>query len=364
MKHQHLIPCIAFPAIFAVSAMAQDPVLATPGTATLSTQTTATGSTTVFTLTGDTVFDWAHLNLAQGSELVFNFLAGESVINVLGGNGVHRINGNVTSNGIVAFFAPGGDLEVNGRITARGVVLGTTNVDPADFFDGNGYSLSNASGLNFLTVNGDVTALGGDVVLAGPQVVVGQSAKIRATGRAGIAGSSEIAVSAGSGGLLRENGGSGFVLNLGEARAARIDVVAGNEVNNQGVLNAGNGRVFLEVGSGGVITNETNGIIIGNLAFQGLFREKGAILTPNEGDALPVVSEGTLTMPALRRPDGTQVSASQTVRTNSAVSASGDGGRDSRNVGRPSTAESSRRSLMQRTSFFGMRGGDAKAEKR
>jgi hypothetical protein len=348
---------------------AQEPVLSTPGTATWTTEATATGTRTVFNLTNNTVLNWQRLNLKNGSEMVFNFTGGKTVVNFLGGTKTHRIDGSVASNGIVAFFSPSADLQVNGSIIAKGVTLATLNADAADVSDGDGFQMSGKGGFTYLTVNGRVEATDGDVVLGGERVIVGSSAKIQASRDVLIGGGREISVAASGDRKLKEQSGTGYVLHLGETRASRIEMVAGAEIRNQGTIDAQNGRIFLEVGEGGLITNESSGVLVGNAAFEGDYDPNGPILVPDEGDAAPAVNEGTLTIPKLSRPDGTKVNAEpQTIKYTVPMSATGDARRDSPHSKRVDAQQMAQneatRSMLQRSSFFGMRGGKTTVAKR
>jgi len=317
-----------------VSALhAKDPVLTTPGTASWTTETTATGTRTVFTLTKNTVFNWEELNLKSGSEMVFNFTGGKTVVNFLGGTGTHLIDGAVTSNGIVAFFSPTADLEVNGSIIAKGVTLATLNADADEFSGGNGYKMKGPSGDKYLTVNGRVEATDGNVVLGGERVEIGYTARIQASQDVLIGGGREVSVAGSGERRLKEESGFGFVLHLGETRASRIEVAAGREIRNQGKLDAGKAKIFLEVGEEGMITNESAGVIVGDAVFTGKYESPGKILFHDEPDLAPAVGESTLTFPKLSRPDGASVSsAPQTVSYSAPVSASGDAGRDTGNA--------------------------------
>jgi len=343
----------------AASLPAQDPVLSTPGSATWETIDTDSGSRTTFTIFDDTVFDWGQLNLGEGSEFVFDFIGGESVVNRLGGTGTHFIAGDVVSNGVVGFFAPESNLIVTGDITASGVTLATLGVDPADFSDGGGYRLSGPAGYNMLYIAGRVQATEGDVVLAGRTVNIAGTAQIEAAGAVMIAGGSEVNVAATGARRLTEESGAGFVLHLGETRASRIEVAAGSEIINRGSLGEGKVRVFLEVGEGGSISNEGSGLIVDDAVFDGDFDSDGITIRPHEGDSASVVSEASLKIPVLKRPDGSSVSGSRTVTYSAPMSASGDGSRD---AAKPKAKTVARRAasspLMRKASFFGMRGGD------
>jgi hypothetical protein len=348
---------------------AQEPVLSTPGTATWTTETTATGTRTVFNLTNNTVFDWQRLNLKNGSEMVFNFTGGKTVVNFLGGTRTHRIDGSVTSNGIVAFFSPSADLQVNGSIIAKGVTLATLNADAADVSDGDGFKMSGKGGFNYLTVNGRVEATDGDVVLGGERVIVGSGAKLQASRDVLIGGGREISVAASGDRRLKEESGVGFVLHLGETRASRIEMVAGSETRNQGTINGEGSQIFLKVDDDGSITNESSGILVANADIEGDYNPVGSALLRNEGDGAPAINEGTLTLPKLTRPDGTKVySETQTIKYTVPMSATGDARRDSNHSKRVNTQQMAQndatRSLLQRSSFFGMRGGKTTVAKR
>jgi hypothetical protein len=350
---------------------AQEPVLSTPGTATWTTEATANGGTrTVFNLTNDTVLNWQRLNLKDGSEMAFNFTGGKTVVNFLGGTKTHRIDGSVTSNGIVAFFSPSADLQVNGSIIAKGVTLATLNADAADVSDGDGFKMSGKSGFKFLTVTGRVEATDGDVILGGERVIVGSGARLQASRDVLIGGGREISVAASGDRRLKEESGAGYVLHMGESRASRIEIAAGAEIRNQGTINAQGGRIFLAVGDDGKITNETTGLLVGDLAFDGEFENQGAVLVPDtDGDAAPAINEGTLTLPKLSRPDGTKVNSEpQTIKYTVPMSATGDARRDSSHSKRVDAQQMAQntatRSLLQRSSFFGMRGGKTTVAKR
>lgn len=406
---------IAILGMLAAGLHAKEPVLRTPGTATWTTEATSTGTRTIFTLTKNTVFDWDQLNLKSGSELVFDFKEGETVVNFLGGTQTHFIDGAVTSNGNVAFFSPTAGLEINGSIIAKGVTLATLNADADEFSSGKGYTMSGPAGFNYLTINGNVEATGGDVVLGGESVYVDGAAKIKASQDVLIGGGREVSVATSGDRRIKEKSGFGFVLHLGETGGSRIEVAAGQEISNQGRIDAGKGRIFLEVGADGIITNESSGVIIGKAVFEGKFDNVGIIFDPDEGDIASPIGEATLTLPQLSRPDGTQVSSGpRTLSVTTPMSASSDAGRDSNtgdgasvasvaSLGRgissgraaflngettvaktrgsssspvvppatrlsgtekPLAQRGAGKLMLQRSSFFGMRGGNAAIAKR
>ena len=172
-----LLPAILFAPLHAQGL--GDPVLTTPGTATWSTEVTATGSRMVFTITGNTILDWGQFNLASGNELVFDFVGGESVANMLGGSAMHTIAGTVTSNGNVGFFSPGAPIQVTGSVTAKNVTIATMSVDPVAFNAGGELSMTAVTD-STLSVSGSVTATTGSVLLAGHTVRVRTSGRIEA----------------------------------------------------------------------------------------------------------------------------------------------------------------------------------------
>lgn len=389
---------------------AKDPVLTTPGTATWTTEATTTGTRTVFTLTKDTVLDWEHLDLKSGSEMVFNFTDGKTVVNFLGGTVTHLIDGAVTSNGIVAFFSPTASLQINGSIIAKGVTLATLNADANEFSSGNGYKMSGPAGEKSLSIYGQIEATDGDVVLSGQRVNIRDTAQIKASRDVLMAGGTEVSVAATGDRRLKETSGLGFVLHNGESGGSRIEVAAGREIRNRGTIETGKGRIFLKVGEGGKITNESSGVIVGDLVFNGNFQDDGTVLGPDDGDIAAPVGDSTLTLPKLSRPDGTKVNSEpKTFNSTTPMSASSDAGRDSNrrdgasvatvasldgdkrvttpqaatyrlpvsatNQARRDSSDSERaekrmaqrgaaKLILQRSSFFGMRGGDAVIAKR
>jgi hypothetical protein len=333
------------------------PVLSS-GSATWVTELTPTGTRLVFQLTGDSVLDWSSgFNLSEGSEIFFNFTGGNSVVNMLGGTGVNLISGNVSSNGNVAFFSPTADLVVSGNVTGKSVTMGALDVDPAAFLNGGSYTLSgDPAGFNGLHISGNLRATGGDIVLAGRRIDIGRDAKLQAKDAVRMAAGTAITVDpAANGRKMKVGSGNGFVLNMGESRAARIEIAAGSEISNKGRLDTGNGRIFLEVGNNGKIVNHGRGIVIGEVSINGKV-EHGASIRPNEGDSASALSPSTLKIPAVKRPDGSAVLASRTVSSSAPVSASADGGRDRKSAA-SQVASRDRKPMLQRASFFGMRGG-------
>jgi hypothetical protein len=339
------------------------------GNASWLTEPTAGGFRLVFQIGANSVLDWSNgFNLAEGNEIVFNFTGGDTVVNMLGGTGLNSIAGTVTSNGNVAFFSPTADLVVSGNVTAKSVTMAALDADPAVFLSGGSYTLSgDPAGFNGLTVSGHIRATGGDVVLAGRWIDLGRTAKLKATDSVRMAAGTEITVDPSAGGRkMKVERGNGFVLNLGETRASRIEVAAGSEISNNGRLDAGNGRIFLEVGNNGKVVQHGRGILVGNVSINGKV-EHGASIRPNEGDAASALSPSTLKMPAVKRPDGSTVMASRTVANSTPVSASADGGRDRKGgAAQVASRDKGPKPMLQRASFFGMRGGSTtvKAEKR
>ena len=352
-------------------AIAQSPSVLTPGSSTELVEAITTGTRTTFTLTGNTILNWDQLNLLEGSELVYNFQSGEKVLNLLSGSNRHRIDGTVSSNGIVGFFSPNASLNINGTITAKGVILSTHNVNPDEFFSEGGYSLNHANGSNRLFVGGRITATQGNVVIAGSRVSISENAVIRANDSLLIGGGSEFRVSEKGGRGLSLGSEDGEIFHMGVSKSPVIEIVAGGSVFNTGRIDAGKGRVFIDVGHGMEITNESTGLIVAGSVFSNTSIVGRSVIVPDEGDSAPAVGDGTLNIPELTRPDGRIVSQAMQVRSNAPVSASGDGGRDARksNVERSAATgvalsgqvagnRGAARPLLRRSSFFGVRGGE------
>lgn len=367
MKTSLLALAGMIPAAFVAPLHAQLPgnfVNSAPGTASWSQETTASGIRTIFTINANSVFQWTDgFNLAAGNELVFDFTGGDSLVNVLGGTGVNCISGSVTSNGNLSFISSQADLVVNGSITAKSVTLSTLDADPAALLSGGKVSFSgNPASNTALQIGGTIQATGGDVVFAGQRVVLTNTAVIRAKGAALIAGGSRIDVDrAAATGKIKSKAGDGFVLHLGNARASRIEVAAGTQITQKGRLEAP--RIFLEVGPTGKILTEGNGVLVGSVEAKGVWdkdgvKEKGS----TDQDATSSLNPSTLKLPATIRPDGSKVTAARTVVSNVPVAASADSGRDRKPASSNNTAVASRdktssKPLVQRASFFGMRGG-------
>lgn len=336
---------------------AQDFVLSTPGTATWETIATPDGTQTVFTINDNTVFDWDQMLLGSDSELIFNFVGGDTVTNYLNGGGTHLIGGDVTANGNLGFFAPNGNLIVTGSITADSVTLATLDVDAAQFAGGGAFSLSGGAG-GALRILGDLEATTGDVLLAGESVTVFSQASILAGGRVMMGGGNDLEVLADGERRLSQNSLSGVVFHSGQTRASRIEVAAGAEVMNNGLLGEGSAKVFIEVGESGRISNQSQGMIASDRVFDGEFDAAGTLIRPHEGDASTVIADASLKIPALKRPDGSAVSERRRITYSAPMSASADSIRD-RKKAENSTASTRKRdsSLVSRSSFFGLRGG-------
>ena len=344
---------------------AQGPVLSTPGTATWET----IGGVTTFTILDDTVLDWDSLYLPKGDQFIFDFLGGNSVINQLGGTGVHTIDGNIQGNGHLGFFSPNATLNISGNITADSVTLSTLNVDPAEFRSGNGFRMFGGGSTNQLLLRGNIEATKGDVVIAGRNVAVRDTSRIRALDSVLIGGGTDVTVNPSGDRRLTRVGNEGIVLHLGDTGASRIEISAGQSVVNVGKLGNDDSHVFLEVGNDGRILNEGSGFIVPQAVFRGVYDPDGVVIVPQiDGELMSLVNDASLKLPALKRPDGTQVSTTKKRMNYSApMSASADGMRDraeakpNRNV----VKRDNSKSLMSRSSFFGMRGGrKSESEKR
>ena len=335
--------------------------IATPGSASWEVFETEGGTRTVFNVRGDTVIHWDDFHLGSGSELVFDFSGGSSVTNQLNGGGVKMIDGSVLSNGVVGFFAPEADLVLNGSITAKGVVLSTLEGD-AGVLVGGGILQSGAGGAGGqLRVNGSVTATGGDVLLAGSRVSLTTRSDVEASGAVMVAGSQRVSVAASGARRLGQSGEAGVVLHVGRVAGSRVEMVAGEGIRNGGVIDAGQGKVFLTVGDSGEIKQGLTAVIVGEALLDGMIRSADDVVMSAggiDGDSAAGVSDGSLRIPALKRPDGSTVSGGRTVTYTSTMSASSDvakarAGGDV--TSRPVKQE--RASLMQRGSLFGLRGG-------
>ncbi|WP_265595037.1 hypothetical protein [Haloferula sp. BvORR071] len=342
----------------------------TPGSATWTQVATPTGTRTIFTITSDSVFEWdSGFSLTAGNELVFDFLSGNSVVNVLGGTGVNLISGNVTSNGNVSFVSPHADLVVNGNITGKSVTLSTLNADTAALLGHNGtVTFSGPAGsMTGLMVCGSIQATNGDVLLAGQRVTVTRDAQLRAKGSVLMGSGSRVDLDRDSATRkLKATSGDGFVYHLGNSKAARIEIAAGADFLHKGRLEAG--RIFLEVGKDGKVLKEGGGIVVGKVEVNGVV-QKGVDGGPHDADEAAALNPSTLKMPAITRPNGSRVSESRTVVSNVPVSASADSVRD-RKPGSDAMASNNSgkgaKPMLQRASFFGMRGGSetVKAEKK
>lgn len=336
--------------------LAQDFVLTTPGTATWETVATPEGSQTIFTITDDSVFDWDQMNLATHDELVFNFVGGDSVTNYLNGTGTQLIAGDITANGNLGFFSPNGNLIVTGSIIAESVTLATLGLDTGDL-SGGGFALGGGSGAE-LRVLGSVEATAGDVVLAGQTVRVFRGAEVEATGRVMIGGGSDIEILGSGERRLSQNSLSGIVFNDGSIRAPKIEVSAGAEVLNNGLLGEGAARVFLEVGESGRISNESQGLIALDRIFDGAFSNDSTVIRPHEGDVSGAVADASLKIPALKRPDGSAVTDRRRITYSAPMSASADSIRDRKKKAVQTVRNERSPSLVSRSSFFGgVRGG-------
>lgn len=161
------------------------------------------------------------------------------------------------------------------------------------------------------------------------------------------------------GAKLRAEGGDGFVLHVGETRAARIEVAASREIQNGGRLDVGSKsqRIFLEIGDGGKISQTRSAIVIGDLTTNGKIDRDVAITAHDEGDAAVVLSESSLRIPPVKRPDGSKATKARTIVISAPTSASADGGRDRQQQSSQVAKQDKSKPIFRSSSFFGMRGG-------
>jgi hypothetical protein len=214
-----------------------------------------------------------------------------------------------------------------------------------------------------LTVSGVVTATNGNVVLAGKGVRVSGSGLIEASGTVRMGGGNQVTIAKGGfGRRLKVAPGNGYVLHLGETRASRIEIAAGQEINNGGRLDTGSAdrRIFLEVGDNGRILREGSGVMVGRTMIKGEYFKDGIVVDPDVDDVIAAVNSSTVKLPALKRPDGSKVSSSRTLVNDVPMSASADGGRDRDRPAAQVASRGSAKPMLRRASFFGMRGGSEK----
>lgn len=335
-----------------------EPVV-TRGGATWASEATATGMRTVFTVTDDSVLSWSNFQLPQGSEMIFDFAGGDMVVNFLTGSGVHRLAGSVTGNGHVAFISPNAHLQVTGSISAASVTLSTLGVDAADLLDGGAAGFSGNARMS-LAIAGLVEATGGDATLVSGQISVGPGGRVVASDAVVLAAGSSVDSSGVRGERFEVSGTRGEVLNNGLIRGDQVRVTAVRDLTHQGRIEGSAKKVFLEVGVHGAITLDGEILMIEDAVIKGA-RQTPIPVRPVEGDAAPVLNDAVLQLPALKRPDGTQVAAARPVSFTAPVSASGEA---SREAGGRAAARSRgvMASLIQRQSFFGVRGGGARPE--
>jgi hypothetical protein len=98
--------------------------------------------------------------------------------------------------------------------------------------------------------------------------------------------------------------------------------------------------------------------MVGRVAIKGEYDPDGIQFNPHEGDAAGVVSNSSVKIPALTRPDGSRASASRTLVNEVPMSASADSGRDRKPASKQvASRDSKSKPMLQRASFFGMNGG-------
>ena len=349
-------PLRALLAIGLAGSLDAQPVLTT-GDATWASEATATGTRTVFTVNDNSVLSWNSFNLPGGSEMVFDFVGGNTVVNFLTGSGVHRLAGSVTGNGHVAFISPNAHLQVTGSIAAHSVTLSTLGVEAADLLDGGETTFSGNPRMS-LTIGGRVEATAGNASLISGQIGVGPGGEVAASDTVSLAAGSGVRMEDGAEGGFEVSGVRGEILNTGVIRGDRVRLSAVRDLTHQGRIEGGAKKVFLEVGSTGAITLDGEILLIDEAEIVGS-RQSPIPMRPVEGDAAPVLNDAVLQLPELKRPDGTQVSRARPVSYSTPMSASGEVSREaaarSGTSGRGEVA-----SLIQRRSFFGVRGGGAR----
>jgi hypothetical protein len=196
------------------------------------------------------------------------------------------------------------------------------------------------------------------VLLAGSSTQVFNGARITATGAVLMAAGTKVTVDPNrDGAKLRAEGGEGFLFHMGETRAARIEVAAGREIQNGGRLDVGSRsqRIFLEIGSGGKISQTSTAIVVGDLTVNGKVSRKDDGFGGHDGDSAAALSESSLQIPRVKRPDGTYASKARTIVNRAPTSASADGGRDRQKQGTQVAKRDKAEPIYSGSSFFGGR---------
>lgn len=247
------------------------------------------GTTTLITMDSSTLISWRNFSSGANDELQFQFGSpNDSVLNLVEGTGSGFFRGRLESNGRVGVVAPNGNLVFSGEGQTRGLLLSTLDLDSANtdhWLNGRSATFGGQGnpGVRVLQVTGSgITADGGDLVLVGNLVSV--DAPLSASGTIALGGGQSVTLDPLDPARVSGTGSSGVVVNLRRLEAETISIKAGREINNNGSLVAGRGagRIFLEVGSGGEIINDGNGVILGNRGLVGAFNDEGLSLDPND----------------------------------------------------------------------------------
>ncbi len=264
-----------------LSAQSAGPVNVTSGTATWAEQSTPTGTRTVFTVRENSILEWPNgFNLPPGSEMVFNFASGSSVVNVVGGSGVNVIGGTVTSNGNLTFSSPHADLVVSGSVTANAATFATLLADSSVLLTGARKITftGNPQSSTGLLVSGSIESKTADLVLTGQRVTLGDASVLKAKGSALIAGGSRVElVRSLLASTLHAASSDGFVYHLGTVSGLRIQVSAGSDVLLKGQLQAL--LILLETTTGKLV-KDVGALLLGDI-LGGLLQD-GDSYAPND----------------------------------------------------------------------------------
>ena len=356
------------------------------------------GQTTI-TLDDTSIIRWDHFGLRDpASSLTFEWNGGATnaaVVNRLEqvplGQRQQTIAGTIEfQDGALIVNSPNAALNIRGNVAAHSLIITTHNLDlaneqqllsgqPADF-TGSAHPLT--------VIDGHIVTTGGDLVLAGAQVlnsavqnpddpaqILAQNGSVRIFG-----GQNFRLLPSGNERIQRLPGdeGGGFLLNSKTIRAAQhLEIVAESEIVNNGRLEAGpvTGQAYLRVDTGGTILNHSNaiieaGVINTSVQIEGM----GQIIKPDEGDSPSPLSTGISRFPLVNRPGEVQSSRRVVVYENAPTtgSASSQRQRSNRSVGASprrntqvasNTTASRGTHLARGQSFFGLRGG-ARAKKK
>ncbi|MES2785246.1 MAG: filamentous hemagglutinin N-terminal domain-containing protein, partial [Pseudomonadota bacterium] len=191
--------------------------------------------------THQSVINWATLGVDPGTYLRFDQPStGSTSINRVLGNNPSQIFGTLSSNGKLVLVNPSGIAVGAGAVVdTSGFTASTLRLTQADALSGRMLFGGDGLGAGALSINGQIIARTGDVVLIAPQVTLGPQALLQAPSGGAIllAGQKALLTGRGLEGIVFEVQAGNEAVNLGTLQGDAVGIFAGR-LKHSGLVQA------------------------------------------------------------------------------------------------------------------------------